>query len=223
MDDDDLIASLVGEMDLVGQYDDEPGPWDVAGDDVDELLAMVQGGDLIGAAELIGATPRPRRAATNNALTRRKLAAMLQRARAERGQQASTGKPVIARPSEPTKGRVLLFGGEATQGAVAGQLLIPSTAQEMCRVDRLYISAVTDAGAVISNAAFSVADIKVGTRSQLSAIGNVPGVMFQADANGQGFALSLDTVQPGTTFTVIIASAPALSKFNWGAYATALR
>lgn len=221
MDDEDLIASLVGEMDLVGQYDDEPGPWDVGGDEVDELLALVQGGDLIGAQELIGA--RPSRQRKQQHATRRQLAALLQRARAERGMQASTGKPVVARPSEPTKGRVLLFGGEATQGAQAGQLLIPSTAQEMCRVDRLYISALTDQGAVISNAAFAVADIKVGTRSQLSAIGNVPGIMFQADANGQGFALSLDTVQPGTTFTVIIASAPALSRFTWGAYATALR
>ena len=125
--------------------------------------------------------------------------------------------------TQSNRGRVLFLAGEAVQGGTAGQLLISTTAQELCRVDRLFITGVDDAGVPLAPASYRIADIKVGTKSQFSALPPLPGIMFQADATGMGAMLQLDTVQPGTDFTVSIADAPAGSRFNWGALATALR
>jgi hypothetical protein len=232
MDEDTMIAALVGELDLVGQYDDDVGYWDddVGASEPDEirnLLALVSGSDLIGVEELIGASParaNPKLiAAAAVANERKRVAAMIKRAQSQRGVSPSTGRTIAATPQHPSKGRVLMFGGAATQGATAGLLTISATAQEMCRVDRIFISAVDSLGAAIPLTLLTVADIRVGTRSQLAAIGALPGVMFSADATAQGQGLSLDTVQPGTSFSVQITSAPALSTVTWGSYATALR
>ena len=101
-----------------------------------------------------------------------------------------------------------MMGGTATQGGVAGQLIVTTTAQEIARIDRLFISGIDGAGAVIQPSAYLIADIKVGTKSQFAALPPLPGVMFTQDATGQGYSLGLDTVQPGTDFSVIVANAP---------------
>ena len=85
-----------------------------------------------------------------------------------------------------------MIGGRETQGATAGQLLMPTTVQELARVDRLFITGVDSVGAVLDPASYSVADIKVGTKSQFAALPPLPGVMFQADATGQGTRLGLE-------------------------------
>lgn len=223
------LEELVGEEELVG-------------DELDDLLSLVSGeeedlmdlimgddyGDEVGAARrrfrrLLrrsrgrGGRGRTRAGGSLGAkLIARKLAKSNARQMALSGGVASV-------PVSPKKGRVLLLGGQETQGAVAGLLQISTTAQELARVDRLFITGRDDTGAVLPPASYNIANIQVGTVSQFAALPPLPGVMFQADATGQGYALGLDTIQPGTDFTVSIADAPALSTFTFGCYATALR
>lgn len=130
---------------------------------------------------------------------------------------------VVVDQDEPSRIRTIPLGGNATQGGVAGQLIISTTVQEPCRVDRLFIAGIDSEGGVLNPASYSISDIKVGTKSQFAALQPLPGIMFQADTTGQGTKLGLDTVQTGTDFSVIIADAPAGSRFQFGAYARALR
>ncbi len=119
------------------------------------------------------------------------------------------------------RGRLLLFGGQNTAVA-AGGLLIATTVQEICRVDRLFISAI-NAGTPLSNAAFNIQDIKVGVKSQLTALSPLPGIMFTPDNTAMFQGLGFDTVQPGTEFSVLIEAAAIGDVFTFGAVATALR
>lgn len=119
------------------------------------------------------------------------------------------------------RGRLLLFGGQAT-AAAAGSLLIATTVQEICRVDRLFISG-ENAQVVINNASFTISDIKVGVKSQLTALSPLPGTMFTPDNTAMFQGLGFDTVQPGTEFSVLITSASVDDVFTFGAVATALR
>ncbi len=215
MDEDDLYS--IGEMELVG-------------DELDDLLDMVSGedddladllddddddDDDVGARRGRGR----RRRGGRRSRARRAIVKAVKRDRARTALRGGTR----AVPATRSKGRVLMLGGAATQGTTAGQLLIPTTVQDMARVDRLFISGVDGTGTVLPPASYSIADIKVGTGSQFAGLPPLPGIMFTADATSQGKGLQLDTTQPGTDFTVIIANAPVASTFNWGAYATSLR
>lgn len=220
----DLLDYVEG-VELVGDDDD------YLGDEDDDYLGE---DDVLGDEELdeIGARRRrvlrrhrKKRAAANQ---RRALAKVARNAKAvkvaaSRVAALRAGKRAVA-TSQNQRGRVLLLGGEAIQTSpTGGQLLITTTAQELARVDRLFIAASDATGAVLSPSSYRVADIKVGTKSQFAALPALPGTMFQADATGHGVALGLDTVQPGTDFSVVIADAPTGSRFNFGAFATALR
>lgn len=218
-EDDDLVYDddLVGELELIGDQltDDD----DFDGDDIDTLLALLDDDedDEIGALRRAG---RRRRARPRKG----KMAKLALLARAIRG------APVVTRPAQPRvarrprrRGRTLPLGGQATQGPTAGQLLISTTVQEQCRVDRLFVVGRDENGLPLNPAAYSIADIKVGTKSQFAALPPLPGTMFATDATGHGRSLGLDTIQTGTDFTVIIADAPAQSSFTWGAFARAVR
>lgn len=139
---------------------------------------------------------------------------------AARNRATRQGKRAV--PATRAKGRVLMLGGENT-AVTAGQLLIATTVQETARIDRLFVAGIDKTGAVLPPASYSIGDIKVGTSSQLAGLPPLPGIMFTQDATSQGQGLQLDTTQPGTDFTVVIANAPAGSTFNWGAYASAIR
>lgn len=210
-------VELVGDDDdYLGDEDDDDylGEEDILGDDdVDE----------VGARRRRRIQRRRKRKQTAVA-NRRAMVKVAKAARAKAANRAAVraGKRTVTTQSQ--RGRVLLLGGEAIQTSpTGGQLLVTTTAQELARVDRLFIAAADATGAVLSPASYRIADIKVGTKSQFAALPALPGTMFQADATGHGVALGLDTVQPGTDFSVVIADAPAGSRFNFGAFATALR
>ena len=131
---------------------------------------------------------------------------------------------MVARRPTPV-GRMIQFGGAATQGGTAGVLNVTTKVQELCRPVQLYV--VGDDGAtppvVLNPATWSVLDIKVGVKSQFTALQPVPGVLYQADNTSQFNGFIMDTVQPGTDFTVQIADAPASSRFKFAAVAKTMR
>lgn len=229
-EDDEYDDYDVGELELIGDEDDEDDA-----DDLEDLLDLIEGvddddDDYDDEDDEIGARGRRRRRIRRS--RRRRAIDRMRRKRQSRRSRRSrramparvvpTREPPVVRRQED-RDRTLMIGGRESQGAVAGQLLIPTTVQELARVDRLFVTGIDAAGNVLDPASYSIADIKVGTKSQFAALPPLPGVMFQADATGQGTRLGLDTIQTGTDFTVIIADAPAGSTFTWGAYAKALR
>ena len=126
------------------------------------------------------------------------------------------------RTKSAPNGRQIWLGAEKT-ASTSGQLLLTSTVQEICRVVRVVLQVRDNANQPIDLATVSVGDIKVGTRSQFTALQPVPAVMFAADsqANNQGYLT--DTVQPGTDFAIIIANAVATQTYTMGAVARTLR
>lgn len=175
----------------------------VGDDDDDDLLDLL---DIEGDEEdLVGAPPAVKRA------VRKAATKAARRMRGGVNQVRSVAR----------KGRLLLFGGQAT-AAAAGSLLIATTVQEICRVDRLFIAAV-NAGTPLNNAVFNVQDIKVGVKSQLTALNPLPGTIFTPDNTAMFQGLGFDTVQPGTEFSVLVANASIGDIFTFGAVATALR
>lgn len=169
-------------------------------DDDEDLLDMldIEGDD----EELIGAKGSKKRA---------RLKALARKARGGVNKRRGINR----------KGRLLLFGGQETAVAV-GALRISTTVQEICRVDRLFISAI-NAGTPLSNAAFNVSDITVGVKSQLTALSPLPGILFTPDNTAMFQGLGFDTVQPGTEFSVLIQTVAIGDIFTFGAVATALR
>lgn len=220
----DLLDFVEG-VELVGDDDDYLGDED---DDSDDVLGDDDDFDEVGARRrrrIRGRTPRGRRRKRNAVATQRRAALATVAKVAKAANKAAalrSGKRVVTTQSQ--RGRVLLLGGDAVQTSpTGGQLLVTTTAQELARVDRLFITATDATGAVLAPSSYRIADIKVGTKSQFAALPALPGTMFQADATGHGASLALDTVQPGTDFSVVIADAPPGSRFTWGAFATALR
>ncbi len=170
-------------------------------DDDEDLLELL---DIEGDEdELIGAKGSKKRARLKRKLARKARGGVNQRRSSNR------------------KGRLLLFGGQNTAVAV-GSLRIATTVQEICRVDRLFISAI-NTGTPLSNAAFNVSDITVGVKSQLTALSPLPGILFTPDNTAMFQGLGFDTIQPGTEFSVLIQTVAIGDIFTFGAVATALR
>lgn len=219
----------IGELELIGEeisdlLDDDDD------DGLDAILEVIDAlGDDDDDDDEIGARLGGRRA--NPTLRRKTRAKKLLKQRLRRRRAAPPARirerepapapPVVYR--REVRARTLMLGGQATQNAIAGHLQIATTVQELARVDRLFITGIDENGLPIHPSVYSIADIKVGTKSQLAATDPLPGVMFTSDATGQGVTLGLDTIQTGTSFTVVIADAPANSTFRWGAFAEALR
>lgn len=223
------------DEELIGYdpFDDDPetGAMDLVGqdDDLDELLGLVGFDDYQDWIEgddddddddyddEIGARRRRRRRRRRRGLTPAQKRARYIAAKRRRG--------LVAAKAKNTAGRQIFFGGTATQGGTAGLLQITTKVQELCRVTRLYV--VGDDGATppvrLDSATWSVLDIKVGTKSQFTALVAVPGILFDSDNTSQFVGYEMDTVQPGTDFTVSIADAPAASRFKFAAVAKALR
>lgn len=130
---------------------------------------------------------------------------------------------VRAAQVEPVKGRYLLFGGSATQGAVTGSLDVVCKVQEAIKPQRLTLTVLTDAGVVVNLAGVIIQDIIVGVKSQLVSLGSIPASMFSADATNQLAGFSFDTIQPGTDFTVRFQSITALYRAIVGVSGTSLR
>jgi hypothetical protein len=186
-------------MDELVGYDDELVGYDI-GDDDDDL------DDFLGlAGDEIGAAPRSKKAVIRRMLAKKQRAG------------------VYRAPHRPQRGRLLVFGGQAVATGT-GAIDITTTIQEKCRVDRLFLAATDAAGAVVANGLFTVTDIKVGTKSQLTANAPIPAIAFQADNTAQNAGMGLDTIQPGTDFVVRITDGIASGyTFSFAAYATALR
>lgn len=212
----------IGAMELVGD------------DDLDDLLDMVGGNDDdFGAEELdewiegdddedddddeIGARRR-RRSGRGRSSSRGRARAALAKLIAKKRRRG-----LVAAQSRTSAGRQIFFGGEATQGAVAGVLTLSTKVQELCRVTRLYISADDGAGNVLASATYKILDVKVGVKSQFTALVGIPGILFDSGNTSQFTGFEMDTTQPGTDFSVLIANAPALSNFSYAAVAKALR
>lgn len=191
---------------------DELGADELIGDELDDLLGIA--GD-----DEIGARRRRRRARTRSPRARVALAKI---ARAQAKKKAlARGVAEVKRTA--SAGRLLIFGGVATASG-ATSLDITTTVQEVCRVDRLMISGVTAALAVIPPETYAISDIKVGTRSQLTANAAIPGIAFTSNNTAMMQGLGLDTLQPGTDFVVRLESGlVADNVFRFVAYATALR
>lgn len=217
----DYDRADVGAMDLVGD------------DDLDELLDLVGNDDeSYGAEELdewiegddddddedddeVGRRRRRRRRGRSPTRSRRAALAKLIARKRRRG--------LVAAQSRTSAGRQIFFGGEGTQGAVAGVLTMSTKVQELCRVTRLYISADDGAGNILPSASYKILDVKVGVKSQFTALVGIPGVLFDSQNTAQFTGFEMDTTQPGTDFSVLIQNAPALSNFSYAAVAKALR
>lgn len=183
----------VGEDELVGEDDDLLDLLDIEGDEWDE----------------IGASPRSRSAARKRA----KVKAAIRRKR--RG-------GVFQAREVNTQGRLLYLGGQA-QAQVPGALTITSVVQEICRVDRIVISAIDSVPAVINPALYNIADIRVGVKSQLTANSPLPGSIFTSDSTFNFQGVGFDTLQPGTQFAILIQNAIVDATYTFGCVATALR
>ncbi|TPV93783.1 MAG: hypothetical protein B7733_18670 [Myxococcales bacterium FL481] len=208
------MNELVGYDRTVGlddMYDDE---YDIGaelvGDD-DDLLDLL---DIEGDEwddEEIGASPRRRAAA--RARKRARAKAMIRRK--QRG-------GVYKAREVNTQGRLLYLGGQAT-AAAAGALTIASVVQEICRVDRIVISAVDATPEVINPALYNISDIRVGVKSQLTANSPLPGAVFTNDSTFNFQGVGFDTLQPGTQFAILIQNAIVGGTYTFGCVATALR
>lgn len=87
------------------------------------------------------------------------------------------------------------------------------TVQEAMRPHRLVVTGML-AGSRLDPDSYHILDILCGTRSQLGALGAVSGAMFTSDTTLQYAGFLWGDVQPGTSFTVRIADAPAGSVFS---------
>ena len=121
-----------------------------------------------------------------------------------------------------TQGRLLYLGGQATATA-PGALSITSVVQEICRVDRIVISAIDATPAVINPALYNISDIRVGVKSQLTANNPLPGTVFTNDSTFNFQGVGFDTLQPGTQFAILIQNAIVGGVYTFGCVATALR
>ena len=210
------IDELIGEvdeddlLDLISGEDDE--------DDEDDEETGIE--EIIGALELIGEDDEDddEFGARGGKKRRRRMKRLKKKLRALR--KAGRGKSV--QKVRHVRGRVLMFGG-VVDATVAGAIDLTTTVPEVCRPGRIYLTAAVVAGAVIALETFSVVDIKVGTRSQFSALPSLPAPLFSADATSQGYGLKLDTIQSGTDFTMRLNVATVPGRYQFGCYATALR
>ena len=167
--DDELVGAdpidYLGIMGAIeGDYDDE-------GDDVDDI------GDEIGRRRRRrrrGRRPPPRRRSSGGRRARarairaaRAAQAMATRKRASRGLSTTRTRQEL--------GRQIFFGGELSAPAT-GSLVVSTTVQELCKVTRLYLSATTPGPpiAVVPPEIYAVQDIKVGVKSQFTALVAVP-------------------------------------------------
>lgn len=216
------MDELIGEDwdDDIGLDDDDED----VGDELDELLAIMGDddddvgddfvGDFVGADELVGRRRRGRGRSRGG--RRSKLVRRIKRIAKKR----SRGMTRV--PKMMASGRQLWLGAEKAATS-DGQLLLSSTVQELCRVVRLVLAVRDGSNMAVDLATVSVGDIKVGTKSQFTALQPVPAVMFSPDsqANNQGYLT--DTVQPGTDFAVIIANGKTGNTYTFGAVTRTLR
>lgn len=205
------MDELIGDF-----YDDDIGYDD---DDDDDDIGDDFVGDFVG-DELVGARRRRRRrrgrVRSRGGSKRRRIARKLKRIKRKRTrglQRVRKGTSV---------GRQIWLGAEK-KATSDGQLLLTSTVQELCRVVRLVLAVRDDQGDEVSLGTVSIGDIKVGTRSQFTALQPVPAVMLSTDSqtNNQGYMT--DTIQPGTDFAVIIANGKNTQTYTYGAVARTLR
>lgn len=160
--------------------------------DVGEMVDLINGEDLdVGAVDLIGASRG----------ARGKLGALMAARALQRG-KVSTVRSMGA------KARVLFLGGEE-QATSPAPVVITIKAQEDYRPDRVLISAVDSTGAIVANATLKISDIRIGTRSQFSSIGNITADLFRPDFFSNGGNLELDTIQAGTDLSIQISAASA--------------
>lgn len=221
----DYDRADVGAMELVGD-DDLDDLLDMVGNDdesygAEELDEWIEGDDddddLGDDYDEVGRRRRRRSRARGGGGGRSRRAALAKIIARKRR------RGLVAAQSRTSAGRQIFFGGEGTQGAVAGVLTMSTKVQELCRVTRLYISADDGAGNVLASATYKILDVKVGVKSQFTALVGIPGVLFDSQNTAQFTGFEMDTTQPGTDFSVLIANAPALSNFSYAAVAKALR
>lgn len=229
MTDEDAIMQLIGEDDdFDDDYDDLVGEDEIdwVGDDYEPTSAVEVGrrrgrGGLRRVRRFLNlrkkVAQRARRKAKarlKNRLRRKAVKKILSRRRL-----VGRGKRQVA--VKRRQGRVLIIGGQVVATA-AGSFDASTTVQELCRIDRIFTSALDGGGAVVNPNQYFITDIKVGTRSQFAALPPIPAVIFQADATAHTSGLMLDTVQPGTDFTVRF-QVPAAGTFRFGCFASSLR
>ncbi|MCA9716930.1 MAG: hypothetical protein KC468_19815 [Myxococcales bacterium] len=238
MSDEEAIIALIGDdLDDDDWFDgDEIGGDEIdwVGDDSYDPTSMLEAASEIGAGKVKNpvafikkmtamAKARALRARKKQALMRRRRKAALRRRAMKRilarRRAVAQGKGRVG--VKRRMGRVLMIGGTVT-AAAAGSFDATTTVQELCRVDRIFTSATDAGGSPIDPNTYQITDIKVGTRSQLAALPALPATLFQADATAQGAGLKLDTVQPGTDFTLRF-NVPSAGTYRFGCYASALR
>lgn len=142
-------------------------------------------------------------------------------ARAAAIRKMQRGKQIVQ--VNPQQARMLMIGGTATQGAVAGFLEITIKAQEPVRPQRMTLGAVTGAGVDIPLSTLIINDIKVGTRSQLAANGALPANLFSGDNTGGMAGFQWDTVQPGCDLVIQFRLVAIAATVSAGIFAMALR
>lgn len=214
-DDDDVGDELDELLEIMGEDDDDD---DIGYDDDDDIGDDFVG-DFVGAEELVGRRRRRRRRGrirSRSGSKRRRVARKIRKIRKKR----TRGLQRV--PKKASVGRQIWLGAEKTATS-NGQLLLTSTVQELCRVVRLVLAVRDSNGDEVSLGTVSIGDIKVGTRSQFTALQPVPAIMLAADSqtNNQGYLT--DTIQPGTDFAVIIANGVNTQVYTFGAVARTLR
>lgn len=225
-DDDDEIGDELDELLAVMGEDDDDDIGDDDDDDIGDDDDFV--GDFVGADELVGRRRRRRRrrrrlrgrgrrrGRRRRGGRRRKIASRIKRLAKKR----SRGMKSV--PKMMAAGRQIWLGAEK-EATSSGQLLLTSTVQELCRVVRLVLAVRDAQSQAVDLGTVSIGDIKVGTRSQFTALQPVPAIMLATDSqtNNQGYLT--DTIQPGTDFAVIIANGVSGQTYTFGAVARTLR
>lgn len=107
-------------------------------------------------------------------------------------------------------------GGVATATA-NGQVIVRATAQAECTVIRLVLTVVDAVGAAVDLGTVMIADIKVGTMSQFTALQPMPASILASDGQANNAGYATGCVRPGTDFAVIIANGIAGHTYNFGA------
>ena len=206
MDDDlDELLELASGVDYVGDDDDD------GGDDFGAILRELASGSevIAGDYDFVGARRRGRgglAAQMNRARAQQKLASMVANARANRverqGVKTLRGYGDNARRTF-SGGRVIVTAG--------GIQTLTIRLQEAQRPDRILLRGIqTLAGPPAARARvlpeeIEIADIKLGTVSQLSTITGIDGSLLDPQFFANGADLGLDTVQAGTDMSFIFA------------------
>jgi hypothetical protein len=208
-DDLERLLDIAEGVEYVGDDDDDDDD-DIAGDEVDDLEALFGASEILaGYIEFVGLRRRRRRRRGRGG----KLGGLAKLAAAQRIQRQAAAQRIERQgvntiQARGDQARRLVAGTGPIVVTGVGQVVAIIRMQQAMRPDRIILSGIQRlagppaAIALILPSQWAINDIRVGTISQFSSLTGISGEMLARDFFSNGANLSIDTVQPGTDFSI---------------------